>query len=248
MRKITLLFFVFTFFINQAQNTSTPLITLPSGDTVQFEVNGTTNLVTMTMTLPENDWLAIGLDASGMGSSNKDVIVYDSSGIQDRYLDGYATPPLDSTQDWAISSNTVSNSVRTVIATRTLNTGDNKDYVFTTSEVSFLPMIWAKGSGTLGSHGSNKGVTSTSLGTPDILIASDFKVHPNPTINELNFEFPQNIQSANVQVYNVLGKQILQKTLKKTHPKLNTSSWASGMYVVQIVTDNAVQTKRVVKQ
>ncbi|MGC6524799.1 MAG: T9SS type A sorting domain-containing protein, partial [Flavobacteriaceae bacterium] len=32
------------------------------------------------------------------------------------------------------------------------------------------------------------------------------------------------------------------------YPKLNTSSWASGMYVVQIVTDNAVQTKRVVKQ
>ena len=82
MRKITLLFFVFTFFITQAQNTSTSLITLPSGDTVQFDVNGTTNLVTMTMTLPENDWLAIGLDASGMGSSNKDVIGYDSSGIQ----------------------------------------------------------------------------------------------------------------------------------------------------------------------
>ena len=121
MKKITLLFFVFTFFIIQAQNTSTPLITLPSGDTVQFEVNGTTNLVTMTMTLPENDWLAIGLDASGMGSSNKDVIVYDSSGIQDRYLNGYVTPQLDNTQDWAISSNTVSNSVRTVIATRTLN-------------------------------------------------------------------------------------------------------------------------------
>ena len=248
MRKITLLFFVFTFFITQAQNTTTGEITLTPGFTVQFDVNGTTNLVTMTMTLPENDWLAIGLDASGMGSSNKDVIVYDSSGIQDRYLNGYATPPLDSTQDWAISSNTVSNSVRTVIATRTLNTGDNKDYVFTTSEVSFLPMIWAKGSGTLGYHGSNKGVTSTSLGTPDILIASDFKVYPNPTINELNFEFPQNIQFAIVQVYNVLGKQILQKTLKKTHPTLNTSSWASGMYVVQIVTDNAVQTKRVVKQ
>ena len=248
MRKITLLFFVFTFFITQAQNTSTSLITLPSGDTVQFDVNGTTNLVTMTMTLPENDWLAIGLDASGMGSSNKDVIVYDSSGIQDRYLSGYQTPPLDSTQDWAISSNTVSNSVRTVIATRPLNTGDNKDYIFTTSEVSFLPMIWAKGSGTLGGHGSNKGVTSTSLGTPDIIIESYFKVYPNPTISELNFEFPQNIQSVNVQVYNVLGNQILQETLKKSYPKLNTNTWASGMYVVQIVTDNAVQTKRVVKQ
>ena len=207
MRKITLLLLAFTFFITQAQNTSTPLITLPSGDTVQFEVNGTTNLVTMTMTLPENDWLAIGLDASGMGSSNKDVIVYDSSGIQDRYLSGYQTPPLDSTQDWAISSNTVSNSVRTVIATRPLNTGDNKDYVFTTSEVSFLPMIWAKGSGTLGGHGSNKGVTSTSLGTPYINIESDFKVYPNPTINELNFEFPQNIQASCLQFF---GNQKLE--------------------------------------
>ena len=109
-------------------------------------------------------------------------------------------------------------------------------------------MIWAKGSGTLGGHGSNKGVTSTSLGTPDIIIESDFKVYPNPTISELNFEFPQNIQSVNVKVYNVLGNQIMQTTLKKSYPKLNTNTWASGMYVIQIVTENEVQTKRVLKQ
>jgi hypothetical protein len=40
----------------------------------------------------------------------------------------------------------------------------------------------------------------------------------------------------------------MQTQLNRTIPKINTNAWASGMYVVQIVTDNAVQTKRVIKQ
>ena len=114
-----------------------------------------------------------------------------------------------------------------------------------------INLLWAKHASSLvlGYHSGGRGgqVAAFTLSSPYFTMEK-FEIYPNPTINELNFEFPQNIQSANVQVYNVLGKQILQKNLKKTYPKLNTSSWASGMYVVQIVTDNAVQTKRVVKQ
>jgi hypothetical protein len=56
------------------------------------------------------------------------------------------------------------------------------------------------------------------------------------------------VQSANVQVYNILGNQITQTQLKRTVPKLDTNAWASGMYVVQIITEDAVQTKRIIKQ
>ena len=76
----------------------------------------------------------------------------------------------------------------------------------------------------------------------------EFEVYPNPTVGTLNFEFPDNMQSANVQVYNVLGKQIMQTQLKRTVPKINTNAWATGMYVVQIITEDAVQTKRIIKQ
>ncbi|MGB0480439.1 MAG: T9SS type A sorting domain-containing protein [Flavobacteriaceae bacterium] len=36
--------------------------------------------------------------------------------------------------------------------------------------------------------------------------------------------------------------------MKRTVPKLDTNAWASGMYVVQIITEDAVQTKRIIKQ
>ncbi len=85
------------------------------------------------------------------------------------------------------------------------------------------------------------------LSTPEFAM-KEFEVYPNPTVDELNFEFPDNVQFANVQVYNVLGKQIMQTQLKRTVPKINTNAWASGMYVVQIITDDAVQTKRIIKQ
>ena len=52
----------------------------------------------------------------------------------------------DASQDWSQSSNTGTTSgVRTIVATRDLNTNDSNDYVFTTTTQS-LPLLWAKGS------------------------------------------------------------------------------------------------------
>ncbi|MGB1370107.1 MAG: T9SS type A sorting domain-containing protein [Flavobacteriaceae bacterium] len=251
MRKITLLLFVFTFFITRAQYTTTGEITLTPGFTVQFDVDGPNDTVTMTMVGPSNVWLGVALDVNsgnGMGFGGEDVVLFLGSELINGSLTGsYGSPSTDTNQDWSFSSST-SNGLTTVVASRDLNTSNPNDYVFTTSAVQ-IPILWAYGSSfALNGHANRGGAQANFvLSTPEFAM-KEFEIYPNPTINELNFEFPQNIQSANVQVYNVLGKQILQKTLKKTYPKLNTSSWASGMYVVQIVTDNAVQTKRVVKQ
>ena len=257
MRKITLLFFVFTFFITQAQNTTTGTIELAGSDfTVRFDVDGPNDTVTMTMVGPSNVWLGVALDADyaegqGMGIySNKDLILYTSNGLVDASLNGTTSPDTTEAQNWTVISNDAPGSIRTIVATRQLDTGDSADYVFTTNTGSFN-LLWAKHASSLdlGYHSGGRGgkVAAFTLSSPYFTMEK-FEIYPNPTINELNFEFPQNIQSANVQVYNLLGKQILQKTLKKKYPKLNTSSWASGMYVVQIITENAVQTKRVVKQ
>jgi len=252
MRKNTLLFFVFTFFITQAQYTTTGEITLTPGFTVQFDVDGPNDTVTMTMVGPSNVWLGVALDVNtgnGMGFGGEDVILYNTNGLVDAKLTGSTSEPNSTeSQNWTVISNDSPGSVRTIVATRALDTGDSADYVFTTNTGNFN-LLWAKGSGLSMAYHSNRGgaIGSFVLSSPYFTM-EEFEIYPNPTVDELNFEFPQNIQSANVQVYNVLGKQTLQKTLKKAYPKLNTSSWASGMYVVQIVTDNAVQTKRVVKQ
>lgn len=252
MRKITLLLLVFTFFISQAQSTTTGEITLTPGFTVQFDVDGPNDTVTMTMVGPSNVWLGVALDVStgnSMGFGGEDVILYNSNGLVDAKLTGSQNEPNpNESQNWTVISNAAPGSVRTIVATRALDTGDSADYVFTTNTGN-LNLLWAKGNGlSMGYHANRGGAQANFTLSSADYFQKEFKIYPNPTVDELNFEFPDNVQSANVQVYNILGKQIMQTQLKRTVPKLNTSSWASGMYVVQIITEDAVQTKRIIKQ
>jgi len=248
MKKIT---FILTLLISSygfAQTVSTGQVALTSGCTVQFDVTSTE--VTMTMVLPENDWLAVALDATAMGSTNKDVVVYDSSGLQDRYLYGQVTPPSDgaSNQDWTQSSNTVTSGVRTVVATRDLNTSDTKDYVFTTTNNTALALLWARGAGTFGYHGGNKGSAASTLGTATIALAPEFDVYPNPADLELNVEFPASIQKATIAVYSVLGTLVFQAEMDQWNSKINTSEWSAGVFIMNINTPDFSQTKRIIKK
>lgn len=252
MKKITLLLLVFTFFISQAQSTTTGEITLTPGFTVQFDVDGPNDTVTMTMVGPSNVWLGVALDVStgnSMGFGGEDVILYNSNGLVDAKLIGSQNEPNpNESQNWTVISNAAPGSVRTIVATRALDTGDSADYVFTTNTGN-LNLLWAKGNGLSMGYHANRGGTQANftLSSADYF-QKEFKIYPNPTVDELNFEFPDNVQSANVQVYNILGKQITQTQLKRTVPKLDTNAWASGIYVVQIITEDAVQTKRIIKQ
>jgi hypothetical protein len=252
MKKITLLLLVFTFFISQAQSTTTGEITLTPGFTVQFDVDGPNDTVTMTMVGPSNVWLGVALDVStgnSMGFGGEDVILYNINGLVDAKLTGSQDEPNpNESQNWTVISNAAPGSVRTIVATRALDTGDSADYVFTTNTGN-LNLLWAKGNGlSMGYHANRGGAQANFTLSSADYFQKEFKIYPNPTVDELNFEFPDNVQSANVQVYNILGNQITQTQLKRTVPKLDTNAWASGMYVVQIITEDAVQTKRIIKQ
>ena len=150
MKKIT---FILTFLMASygfAQNVSTGVVTLTPGFSVQFDVNGTTDKVTMTMVGPSDVWLGVALNTSSgnsMGNGGEDVILFDSTGLKDRnFTGGTNAPNVDTSQDWTESSNTVTSGLRTIVATRALDTtGDSKDYVFPTTSGTSLPMLWAKG-------------------------------------------------------------------------------------------------------
>lgn len=248
MKKITLLFYLLLFCNSFSQSTTTGEFTVTPGFTVQFDYDDTNQEVTMTLKGPSDVWLGVGMNAQSMDYPNADVIIYSSSGLKDYYLDGdNASPSLD-TNNWTLLSNNVIAGERTIVASRPSNTGESTDYNFT-SFVGSIPIIWAKGSNLSFGYHSGRGtaILPFVLSTNDV-VQKSFKVYPNPTVDELNFEFPDNVQSANVQVYNILGKQITQTQLKRTVPKLDTNAWASGVYVVQIITEDAVQTKRIIKQ
>tara|TARA_B110000046_G_scaffold184106_1_gene221799 strand:+ start:4363 stop:5151 length:789 start_codon:yes stop_codon:yes gene_type:complete len=262
MKKTTLILSLLISAFGFAQNVSTGVVEFTSDFSVKFDVNGTTNKVTMTMVGPANVWLAVALNKSytpnsGMGIGGEDVIIFHEVNnvgqIADRYLTGNGAPTSDGSinQDWSITSNDIAGSVRTIIATRDRDTNDPNDYDFPTTNTA-LPMLWAKGNLVttglvLGYHGARSGVSST-LGTETIAALPEFNVYPNPTLRELNVKFPSSIQKAQVAVYSVLGSLVFQAELDQFNSKINTSEWNSGVYIMNISTSGFSETKRIIKQ
>jgi hypothetical protein len=120
--------------------------------------------VTLTLTGPSGRWFALGFDASSMASGTDVVGVHSSTTLNafDCHLTGYSAPVTDPLQNWTISSDAVSGGVRTVVATRPLDTGDANDLVFPSVPTS-IGLIWARSSSATFSYsyhgGANRGVT-----------------------------------------------------------------------------------------
>ncbi|WP_406684672.1 T9SS type A sorting domain-containing protein [Seonamhaeicola sp. MEBiC1930] len=83
---------------------------------------------------------------------------------------------------------------------------------------------------------------TSSLSTSDVL-ASKFKVFPNPVQDVITIQ-SNNINVSAVSIYNVLGKEVLsQKGLSNSD--INVSNLNSGMYLLKISTDEGVLNKKI---
>ncbi len=123
-------------------------LTIGSGIYFGATMNSTT--ITVTFAGPSSKWIALGLGSQMVGT---DALIYTSSagpvGWYDYYMSSYQNNGVtkDASQDWTIISNTVNGNLRTVVASRALNTGDSKDYTITYNN-STLNLIWARGAST----------------------------------------------------------------------------------------------------
>ena len=255
MKKITLCIFLLITSFSFSQTYSTGPVVVTAGYTIQFDVDSNSNIVTLTLIGPANQWLGVGPGISaglGMGNLGDDAIVYNSSGLQDRNMpSGTGTPNLDASQDWNVcpTCDTVDGSTRTVIATRARDTGDSNDFVFPTTSGA-LPILWAKGSSlSFGYHGGTRGgvVANLTLGSEDFEI-SNFKIVPNPVTSEFSIELPARVETAQMQIFDVLGKQLILNEISKLNSTVDVTGLQSGVYMVRVSNGNSSQTKRIIKQ
>ncbi|WP_274475728.1 T9SS type A sorting domain-containing protein [Mangrovimonas aestuarii] len=78
---------------------------------------------------------------------------------------------------------------------------------------------------------------------------SDFTISPNPVRNTLNLELPGNMDNTSVEIYDVLGKLVHSQFLgSSSQAELNVSSWNKGVYIVRLMSNDKVTTKRFIKQ
>lgn len=121
--------------------------------------------VNLTLTGPAGRWFALGFNASSM-TNGTDVVGVHSAGTLSAFdckLIGFSAPVTDPMQNWTINTDVVSGGVRTITASRPLNTGDANDFVFP-SAPSSMSLIWARSGSSTFSYsnhgGSNRGIVT----------------------------------------------------------------------------------------
>jgi hypothetical protein len=172
MKKSTLLLAFLLLFIlpvSFAQTYTTGVVNLSStaglAMTAKIEVG---TQVTLTLTGPSGRWFALGFNASSMTNGTDVVGVHSATTLSafDCKLTGFAAPVTDAQQNWTITSDVVNAGIRTIIATRALNTGDANDYIFPASPTA-ISLIWSRSSSASFSYsnhgGSNRGITAASF-------------------------------------------------------------------------------------
>ncbi|MBG7613311.1 T9SS type A sorting domain-containing protein [Polaribacter sp. BAL334] len=71
-------------------------------------------------------------------------------------------------------------------------------------------------------------------------------IYPNPASNRLNISAANTIQNA--EIYNVLGKKVMNVTINKTSESIDISNLASGVYMIKYNIENNVGTAKFIKQ
>jgi len=74
---------------------------------------------------------------------------------------------------------------------------------------------------------------------------STINIYPNPSDDIINIEI-ENIKNATLEIYNLGGKLIFIKELHSKLEKIDVSDFPSGIYIVKIMQDMAVNVRKVV--
>ena len=88
---------------------------------------------------------------------------------------------------------------------------------------------------------------SQSTGINDINYLNEFKIYPNPSNDKIQIDFTEN-QNIKMQVYNMIGKCVLQKELNNMQNKIDISSLSKGIYEIKLIGSNWSAQSKLVKE
>ena len=197
MKKLLLTTLIFCASLGlYAQSKTTGVVTLSSNMTAEMLLNDNDDTVTLTFTGPSDRWYALqfGNFNTGAGMQNgTDVVYYNGTTLVDAVQNSIGSAPsIDANNNWTVNTNTVAGGIRTIIATRALNTGDANDYTFNYSDTN-VDFAWARGSSAsfaLSNHGgSNRGYSINNFFecvAPDAPTASSQSFCDGATVADLD--------------------------------------------------------------
>jgi len=105
--------------------------------------------------------------------------------------------------------------------------------------------VWRYSNSTANTGQFQVSAYDASLSAPTFDNAS-FRAYPNPVKDVLTLSYTQDM--TNVAVFNLVGQQVINKSLNATEANVDMSSLSAGTYLVKVTVDNQVKTIKVVKQ
>lgn len=215
--------------------------------TVKLDTSPTT--VTITLVGDSNSMMGIGFGTSGM-ANGADGFIFNSSASRDFNFVGFSTPSADAVQNWTETSNTVSGSTRTIVATRTL-AGGTGDFAISNA-AGTINIFYARtaGSQSLAYHSGSRGYASlnmtASLGTNDLLAESKKVVlYPNPAKETVSFKNADKIKS--IDIYESTGRKV--RSVKLESDNINVSDLKSGSYYLEMtLKDGTLSFEKLIKE
>jgi hypothetical protein len=89
--------------------------------------------------------------------------------------------------------------------------------------------------------------TKQGVSITDYAIESNIHIYPNPAKDAINIVLPEKTTQANLTLYNIQGKQLLQQSLNGNNT-ISVAHLSSGMYIYTILIDGKRMTGKIVKQ
>ncbi|MDR6489306.1 hypothetical protein J2799_003845 [Chryseobacterium vietnamense] len=228
---------------------SSGTVNLPA-TSMTVKLDTTPSGVTITVTGDSNSMMGIGFGTVGMAPGS-DGFIYNSSANRDYTFIGMTTPNADAAQDWTETSNTVSGSTRTVVATRSL-TGGAGDFAIANAAGTINIFYSRKSGGTsLGYHDAGRGyatltMTAATLSTNEIAANSKkVNLYPNPAKSTVNFKNADKIKS--VDIFEASGRKVL--SVKPEGESINIENLRSGSYYLEIqLKDGTTSYEKLIKE
>ncbi|TRX41298.1 T9SS type A sorting domain-containing protein [Flavobacterium restrictum] len=250
MKKIYLLVLIIGLTtVSFAQNKSTGVVTMGT-ISLKIDLNQTTSLVTYTITGPTTKWFSIGLNTTSMTAST-DCVTYGTALLDQSLPGGHVAPVTDATNNLTLVSNTISGTVRTIVATRPFNTSDAKDYTYAFS-LTNLNVIYAIGSSTnvANQHqtfGSKTLTFTTVLGLADNTTLDKVTIYPNPSTGVFMISKNNATTVSKIKIFDSTAR--LVKEINVTNDKettINLSGFAKGIYFAEIANEDSKVVKKLV--
>jgi len=140
------------------------------------------------------------------------------------------------------SGGTLVSSTSNGTASETINT--------TLSAATYFIRVYPKGNANNATSCYTLRVTGTASrgGDGELITSSRVNIFPNPAGNKLNVSIDGLQSSTTLQVFNVMGKMVMQQQTNKMITEMNIAKLPAGIYMLNINDGNAVRSVKFVKE